>query len=280
MKFLARPAQDGRLEELLRDHLKSVARRAEENIPQSFTGHEKLREVAEICGLCHDFGKYTTYFQEKLPPLEKPPSKKEYGHHSFISALLAAYVVRERFPDDIDACLLAYLAVHRHHGRLVSPFDVTRKSRYLKDAPEFNKVGNDSLSRELRAVHEQIHNINSRSHREIILSEMRVIGVKEVADFLSQKEWWGLLSELHGAARMLLRDDSEPVATGRYWSMLVLFSALIDADKYVSASSEITWARPEIPSNLVDEYISKLPPISGHSATSARLGQIRTDVYR
>jgi CRISPR-associated endonuclease/helicase Cas3 len=89
MKFLARPAKGDRAEELLREHLASVAEQARSNIlSNSASNGEKLAELAWLCGITHDFGKYTTYFQEKLPPLKKLPPKKEYSHHAFISALL------------------------------------------------------------------------------------------------------------------------------------------------------------------------------------------------
>jgi CRISPR-associated endonuclease/helicase Cas3 len=249
-------------------------------MPESFAEHSRLREVARLCGLAHDFGKYTTFFQERFPPLEKAPPKKEYGHHSFISALLAAYAVRNRYPGDLEARLLAYLAVHRHHGRLVAPSNITRRNKNLRDAPEFHQVGSDSFKKELRAVHAQLGNIGNGPHRELILAEMSAIGLEEVEEFLSQERWWELLAGLHDDSRKLLKDSSEPSATKRYWSMLVLFSALIDADKYVSADPKVAWERPSIPSRLVDEYIRRLKPIPEGSATSARLGKIRNTVYR
>lgn len=77
MRFLARPARGGRSEELLKAHLAAVAQMAERNVlTLPISGREHLAALARLCGLTHDFGKYTTYFQEKLPPLEKKPPEK------------------------------------------------------------------------------------------------------------------------------------------------------------------------------------------------------------
>src|SRR5689334_18963079 len=103
MRFLARPAQGGRPEEELKDDLAAVGRMAERNVlGLPIPERERLAALARLCGLTHDFGKYTTYFQEKLPPLEKKPPKKEYSHHAFVSALLGAFAAERREPQDAE----------------------------------------------------------------------------------------------------------------------------------------------------------------------------------
>lgn len=282
MRFLARPAEGNRAEELLREHLASVAQQAQRNVLSSAApDREELAELAWLCGIAHDFGKYTTYFQEKLPPLKKSPPKREYSHHAFISALLGAFVARRQYPDDVERALLVYLVIHRHHGSLITPSEILPRQKDLKDAPRFGSLPS-ALRRELAGVEAQLQDICG-THRQQIVSEMKELGLSESEEFLKQREWWSILPELRSSYRGFLKKD-DPEATRRYWQVLLLFSALIDADKHVSAAAgapgEIP--RPHIPSTLVDRHIRRLkragdtpPP----SPTAQRLAEIRDEIH-
>lgn len=283
MRFLARPAKGNRAEELLNEHLASVAQRAKRNVLSSaIPDREELAELAWLCGLTHDFGKYTTYFQEKLPPLEKKPPKKAYSHHAFISALLGAFVAGSRYPDDPGAALLVYLAIHRHHGHLITPSEILPREDRLRDAPLFNlNLLPSGLRKELVGVEAQLQNIRG-AHGQQIVSEMKELGVPEVEEFLGQSAWWSILPEIRSNYRSFLAED-DPVATRRYWRMLLLFSALIDADKHISAGADALeeMIRVSIPSALVEEHIRKLkekanPP---SSPTARRLAEVRDEIH-
>lgn len=290
MIFLARPSdkREGvfREAEPLALHLKTVAERARRSLHDNpaLTDGKLLSELASICGLTHDFGKYTSYFQDKLPPKNKKPSPEEYGHHAFISSLLGAFVTRSRYPDEPEAALLVYLAIHRHHGNLVTPSEVLPRRSKLSDAPDFYDV-NPHLGRELRAVHEQLKDIRDRGG-ESVLEEMRTLGVSEVKDFLEQERWWEALGGLRRSYDDLMRSSSdEPSVSRRYWKQLLLFSALIDADKHVSAAagleatSEEGRPRRPIPPSLVDEHIAGLKGNPNPGKTEERLNEIRRAVY-
>lgn len=290
MTFLARPAdkREGvfREAEPLALHLKTVAERARGSLRDNpaLPDGERLSELASICGLTHDFGKYTSYFQDKLPPKNKRPSPEEYGHHAFVSALLGAYVVRSRYPDDPEAALLVYLAIHRHHGNLITPREVLPRCSRLSDAPDFYDV-DPSLGRQLRAVHAQLENIRNR-RKSIVLEEMRTLNVPEASGFLKQERWWEALGELRRSYDDLMRFSSDELSVARrYWKQLLLFSALIDADKHVSANagmdgaSEEASARKTIPSSLVDEHIASLKNNPKPGKTEERLHDIRRAVY-
>lgn len=285
MKFLARPAEETRPEEPLIQHLEDVANRARDNVPDSVPEAERLVELAWLCGATHDFGKYTTFFQNRLPPQEKEPPKKEYGHHAFISALFGAFVARRRFPTDIEAQLLVYLAIHRHHGQLVTPEEILPRAKNLRDAPEFHRLDSDSLKKGLRAVNAQMADLRDGGCGDQILGELSGLGLTDEARlFLQQEAWWDLLPVLREGYRDLalpLFGDApeEPEATRRYWRALLLFSALIDADKHISADSEVTWERPDIPSRLVDEHIKSLRASSRAPDSDSRLDEIRRSVY-
>lgn len=249
----------------------------------------RLTELGWLSGATHDFGKYTSYFQNRLPPKKIKPPKKAYGNHAFLSALLGAFVARARFPDDPLAALLVYLAIHRHHGHLVTPSEVMPQDRYLQDAPEFRRIEQLGLrlgGEELRAIHVQIDDIQKSPHCSQIMTEMQDLGIAEAEAFLQQEAWWQVLGELRQIYDgTLKRQRDTALADKSYWHQLLLFSALIDADKHISAAAsegrelrENT--RVPIPPMLVDKHIAKLPLPEGElSPTQKRLYEVRSAVY-
>lgn len=290
MTFLARPADERegvfREAEPLKLHLETVAERARLSLLDNpaLPDCERLAELASICGLTHDFGKYTSYFQNKLPPKKQKPPVEEYGHHAFVSALLGAFVTRSRYPDDPEAALLVYLAIHRHHGNLVTPSEVMPLPRELVDAPKFHRV-DGSLKIQLRAVHEQLKDIRKRGGG-VVLEEMRALGISEAGEFLDQERWWEALGELRRSFDYLMRSSSDEASVSRrYWKQLLLFSALIDADKHVSAAagleaaSEEVRLRKAIPASLVDQHIAGFKANPKPGKTERRLSEIRRAVY-
>lgn len=285
MTFFARP------DEPLVRHLEDVATRARESLAGTkfLPSSEHLSELAWICGATHDFGKYTSYFQDKLPPKSRKPSPEEYGHHAFVSALLGAFVARARYPEDPEAPLLVYLAIHRHHGQLVTPTEVLPRKKHLSDAPIFDGVQPPSLGRGLRAVHAQLKDMRGLA-RKVILDEMASLGIVEAEDFLNLERWWEDLHQMRSVYNHLMRDvpdcsTEETLHTRRYWRLLLLFSALIDADKHVSAATgslggEVKRERKFIPARLVDEYVASLKIDHELHGTEAKLAEIRRAVYR
>ena len=280
MRFLARPAEGGRPEELLAKHLASVAERARRNALRSAAQERKrASELAWLCGVAHDFGKYTTYFQDKLPPKEVPPLRQEYSHHAFISALLGAFVAQRRYPEEPKAAILVYLAIHRHHGHLITPSEILPRKKDLRDAPSFGYLSS-GLRRELVGVEAQMQNIREEAHRAHVISEMRDLAVPEAEEFIAYREWWDIMPVLRSTYRGLL---NEADATGHYWRELLLFSSLIDADKHISAGAEAQEepSRARIPPTLVEDYIHRLKESASPSSsvTAKRLAQVRDAIH-
>ncbi|ABG03244.1 CRISPR-associated helicase, Cas3 family [Rubrobacter xylanophilus DSM 9941] len=272
MRFLARPGEP------LRDHLAAVAGAAERGVLDAHVpDRERLATLARLCGLTHDFGKYTTYFQDRLPPKSLEPSPKAYGHHAFVSALLGAFVTRARHPEDGEAQLLVYLAIHRHHGNLVTPSEILPREKHLEDAPRFGELS-AGLRREYAAAEAQLENLRGE-HREQVVSEMEELGLPEAKEFIAQRRWWEALPELRSFYRRLLR-EGDPGATRRYWRLLLLFSALIDADKHVSAGVPAAEQGTRIEPALVEEHVRGLKRPAGTPTAPAarRLAEIRHEV--
>lgn len=73
-----------------------------------------LKASVALTALCHDFGKYTTYFQQHL----RNKKQSIYSQHSFISSLFAAFCSIKQFGEDSPLPLFIYNAVLHHHGSL------------------------------------------------------------------------------------------------------------------------------------------------------------------
>ncbi|GEM_PF-5851032 len=107
---------------LLPTHLLEVAERTQKYF--FFDHDESLSQVAYFIGLTHDFGKYTTYFQDHLR------GERHWGalsNHAFLSALYTALVLQTnsiRFSIDTKIKpilpLLGFFVVFHHHSDLRS----------------------------------------------------------------------------------------------------------------------------------------------------------------
>jgi len=282
MKFIARPAETrgGREypEELLADHLRVVAEAARGYLVGPWPDSERLSELAWVAGATHDFGKYTTFFQEKLPPLEKPPPKPEYTHHAPVSALLGAYVCRQRWHSDREAALLVFLAVWRHHGALVCPSMILPSKQQLRDSPFYKRMIG-GIKAEYEAIAAQLANMQGE-HKGQIISEMSALGVPEVEGFLSGDAVPGLMRDLYEAYMDLFFASEDPGAMRTYWHALLLFSALIDADKHISSRVGTRDApRYDIPYELVERYVQRMRR-EHQGVARAELLDIRDGVFQ
>jgi len=254
----------------LRDHLLEVAEGTRACLDHPALRHrELLREVAWLAGLSHDVGKYTSYFQAHLHEDKRFEGGLE--RHAFLGAVFAAWIVRKRSPTLPEASnkeflpLLAYLVVHRHHGDLRSPKELIPKSRELKRWPELGNITGEQR-RALKALQRQLDDL--RAHSEEILRELDML--PEASDFLTSGfDLYELFHELDKLRYRLEKDSGEDGALSQeegarlcLWGQL-LFSALIDADKF-SAAELSRNSRPSLPPDLVERYLQSRYPHPRH----------------
>ena len=95
---------------LLIDHLKEVRNISINQIPREY------QKAYELVSICHDFGKYTTYFQEYL----KTKKRSNLSNHGFISAVFGGYVGLKRLGEGTLLPLIVYNTILHHHGNLES----------------------------------------------------------------------------------------------------------------------------------------------------------------
>lgn len=77
-------------------------------------------EVINMLGMCHDFGKATKYFQDKLIS----GKSHEFDKHGLISALFVYWLCKYKW-GNCDLAIISYLLVKRHHGNLKNACDET-----------------------------------------------------------------------------------------------------------------------------------------------------------
>ena len=77
---------------------------------------KEYKDAYEIIALCHDFGKYTSYFQQYL----KNKKKSSLSNHGFISAVFGAYLGLKHFGEGSILPLMIYNVIIHHHGSLES----------------------------------------------------------------------------------------------------------------------------------------------------------------
>lgn len=197
-------------EKLLQTHLKEVW-----NYGRQFSREDTAIKI--ICGV-HDFGKYTTYFQNKL----HYGIEDQRANHAFISALLGAYIAMETEKEDDCLPFFAYHAIICHHGSIDN-----LENHFFQTCKD-----NSVLMMALKNAEEQRSDLYKNI--ESIKMEYYEWGWSEIiSEFLETINFRQLISELNKRYRKnkkQLRKNTEG-----YFRFQMLYSALIAADK-LSAS--------------------------------------------
>jgi CRISPR-associated endonuclease/helicase Cas3 len=199
-------------EKLLIEHLKEVY-----DINKGLFGDED-REVYRIISLCHDFGKYTTYFQRHL--FNKETS--EFSKHGFISAIFGGYValnfLKEPYP------LYVYLAILHHHGNLETPLEHLPKN--------FKKIdeGDIWVLDKMNIFKKQMEDI--KKNKDEIYKDYQMVGLGQIFNDFLEEDALDILKKLRKIHFKIERQESEI----HYVNLLYFYSALISADK-LSASN-------------------------------------------
>ncbi len=254
LKFYARIRKG--YKEPLCDHLSQVSDRAARFISTApISEAKRLSRLTRVMGLTHDFGKYTSFFQSYL--LTRQPNDTR-SHHSFISALLYAYIAQQRYPQDEEGMVLGFLAIARHHLQLINPQLTLLSSSEKVSWPELLNLDKSGLRTELLACREQFKDLTQMPRYSKVLSEQKLLGLPEVESFLKNVDVLPkLLNDMFKILRKW-RNSDEASFSRRYWHTLLLFSALIDADKHASAATSTVSRIKEHNSLIkaVDDYVA------------------------
>jgi len=232
MTFYSHVDESGNPQKELKEHLKGVAEDARSSVTQTpVEDRHYLAEIAYLIGISHDFGKYTSFFQEHL--LKK---KDENNPRKEIFSYLP---------------LVAYFVVLHHHGDLGSLEVDVPSIKYLKDSPKFPYAESNFRER-LKITYEQVDDLKHQERLDFIEESYRRIGVlANVKIFLDLwLEFLITLSRLSWNFKYKTTDDKKIMLS---LITSLLYSALIDADKR-DAGEVPKISRKKLPEDLVDKY--------------------------
>lgn len=260
---------------LLKDHLKNVGEEARRMLDHpALLARTPLSKAAYFSGLSHDLGKFTSYFQKHLNG-EKVESKM--SNHAFVSAVIGAYITIKRlgeFPDIPERRfipLLSFLAIHRHHGNLKDPRELLPRARkYLNKWPEDIKRLDNEFYGPFRTMEAQLRDLcNNWDNIYENLKELEI--AVEVEEFIKKQpvvEVFAELETIYFELERLHRENERMAARLCLWGQL-LFSALVDADKF-SAANVGRLQRGYLQEDLVERYIAQNFPKPRHELDNLR----------
>lgn len=268
---------------LLKDHLNAVGLHAKSFIEKLETKYRGISDIVCLIGKCHDFGKYTSFFQRYL----RGERIGTQAHHSLLSALFGAYVVKSylnknlknvELPEKEFLPFIAYLVISRHHGDLRSPEEILPRIKELDDYPDLKRL-REPLRSEIKNLKFQwediIHNLSK------IQEELKSIDLEVNLSFLDISEFLRLFKELDRLRYRLLENDTVDIS-GKlriYFLTLLFYSALIDADKRSAGRDDILKvSRKDIPPDLVDVYIERV--LKRDKFDSRLMDKMREEIYR
>jgi CRISPR-associated endonuclease/helicase Cas3 len=266
---------------LLKDHLQYVGNRSQRIFnSKEFNEINKnnISDVSYLIGISHDFGKYTTFFQEKLKGLRDKNDPLTY--HGLISALFAFEVVNEYIKaKNLEnerpykfLPLLAYFVVKRHHLDLDDIEDDVNAEKLFDSG--FKKINNQL--EDIWGNKDQINGDYNSLLRGYPLSPEKIFADLErhKEEIKSSADIEPLIKELDKSLYFFKKKDNKEVIY--YLLVQLLYSVLIDSDKkHAGHIREIE--RKELPESLVEEYLG-LPEFK--EGNKSNINHIRNEIRK
>lgn len=238
-------------QKLLFDHLKNVGVLSREILSSKCFKDSEMKtiftDVAYLIGICHDFGKATTFFQAKLQDNSKQTKKARHGE---ISAFFGYLVVREYL--DKRSLIekywylpaIAWVVIKQHHGDIHNLYG---------DSAEYERV-------DLKNILLQANDILKNNAEEVILIYKHLLielGVfMDLEDFLigvlsSEEKMHSILKEIKRYFKRMWRESK----IDYYFYILFFYSVLLDSDKLDASETSIpTRDYEKLTPDLVDKY--------------------------
>ena len=209
------------------------------------TNDKEILLALEIASKCHDFGKYTSFFQKRL---YNSHDKNPLGDHSYISAVFGAFVGIERLGEDNYLPLIIYSVINNHHGNL----------KELKNKLPKNRRNIRNLELEIEDMDKQLNDINK--NYEDVFSDMKKLRLDtEFETFIKKKPIENTLFHL--------RELYSKIENSKlFYTHQIIYSSLIDSDKMSASKTELKDIKSLEYNHLVDIYNEKFPIKKGFSS--------------
>lgn len=250
MKYYSHPNK------LMIKHLREVRDLSIEKVSNDY------KKAYEIIALCHDFGKYTTYFQNYL----KAKEKSELSNHGFISAVFGGYIGLKHYGEGTILPLIIYNAILHHHGNL---------ENFSTDLPDsFKKLSKTSFAEgtlgKINIAYQQINNM--KRNIKSLKNDMDVLGLfDDFNNFINDENI--IEKTLCQLRKLDLLSVRNLKSEKNYFIHQVLYSALISADK-LSASE--TYIPEEMYANYEELNIVRKQKFG---TPKKSIDKIRTEIY-
>ncbi|MEM2293355.1 MAG: CRISPR-associated helicase Cas3' [Nitrososphaerota archaeon] len=238
----------------LKKHLLEVGKLCKEYIASASVADPKLIEAAELIGKCHDIGKYTHFFQRHLLGERV---QGDLSTHSKLSATFASWLINKRLGDPLLAAV-GFICVFSHHG------DLKNFSLLKHVSPEW--LGEPIIMKQVESIRNNIGKISG---------ELDEVGLQEFPNFISnfRNSLQEINQTLNSAVSSLLK-LGECERWRSYYNTLLMFSALVDADKKDAGKVKVTSQSP-LPSDLISKYIEK----KFASAEASEINMLRRTIF-
>lgn len=211
-------------DKLLITHLKEVRDYAIGKL--KFEEDESLIKAIEIGTLFHDFGKYTSFFQEYLFGEEEAESIKK--NHGFLSAIIGAFIGFEILGEEGIYPILIYSSILHHHGDLK-----IIEVNLPKSIKKIDSGCGVAFLEKYRASFIQFQDIKNRE--KIILEEFKDLGFYEyVEKFLEDKE--NITKTLLRLKFMWVKYEKDNPNSKFYYLHNYIYSLIISGDKLSAAN--------------------------------------------
>jgi len=263
---------------LLKDHLQYVGNKSKGIIEsKEFSAVDKgvIADTTYLIGIAHDFGKYTTFFQNKL----KGYPFGEEANHGLVSALFAfellkRYLMGKKSEKEAPykfLPLIAYFAVKRHHLDLESIKEAV-------DAKKLFDIGFRNISKQLNDIKSNRKQIEEEyafllQDCGIQIDELFVDLEKYERDIGSSNDIEPLVKELDKSAYTIRHKNRDMKI---YLLVQLLYSVLIDSDKkHAGRTREIE--RKELSANLAEQYLNEE---DFKKENESKINPIRTEIRK
>ncbi len=241
----------------LHDHLKQVGEMSFNLLNSKGINDINLKKSSLIIGALHDFGKYTSYFQDHL----LKETNEKYSQHSFISALYASFCAcKNLLPDEF--IIYIYLSIKHHHGNLCN----------LDVDIGYDIDSNYNISENLRIVEIQINDIskNKENIKNDLSSVINLAGNHDInLDYIDE-----FIENYKEAFNKLIKINiniKKKNLNVNYISFLFLYSLLIDNDKR-NASGTNQLNRVKLDYKLINNF-------ENNFVNKESVDTIRRDLY-
>jgi len=227
--------------ELLVDHLKKVETIISEYITNLNITYD-LKTYAPLMGLCHDFGKITSFFQRHLAGL---PVNTDLSQHSLLGAVWSYWILQK---SEINP-LFYYLSIKHHHGN------------FLNIQEERDNLSNDFD----RILKKQVDDIFKNNEKIAFINKLYQVDFKNFTDNLDQ-----IYKSIKKSMKELVLNG---LSDEDYILIQLLASLLQTADK----DSLILGKAFKVPDNKNISYLLKYK--NGLAKTESNINNLRNESF-